>query len=334
MNPFVFRLVPADGADGKVPVAVAGQCMIDVQHLITDIGSALVSAVMRTQGVLDPVYVSKFELKMDGPSDDGMGAGPGKGSDSLVEQALSVLESTLDYLGKGAAGSWMEDTFPEPVSRRKIARDLLALADNMSGFTLMYGSPGEEKAFSRMDRDYIEGEAKAKVESMRGYVICVVVKDPSRKNRWYLVNSDRPIPVTFAGSVTPADRDTFVREGPLIAVGTVYRRPDGTVSEVRNVDNCYSFPSVKFFRIITSERDIELLVPAVATPGYDRARGMWRLTTPELGINISKPTWDECVRSYHDYFGFLWETYVLDDREFEGDEREVSDLLKSMASMV
>ena len=100
---------------------------------------------------------------------------------------------------------------------------------------------------------------------------------------------------------------------------------------LRDVSACYVFPVVKFHRILTEDRDVLLLNPVLACPGYNAAKGVWTLVNEDLGIDVSKPSWDEAVWAFHEYFMFLWETYAESDDEFEGEEKDVSDLLRSMA---
>ena len=68
-----------------------------------------------------------------------------------------------------------------------------------------------------------------------------------------------------------------------------------------------------------------------AIPGYNSKKGTWTLDCDALGISISKPSWDECVIAFHEYFVFLWETYEENDGELEGEEAEVRDFLRSLA---
>ena len=68
-----------------------------------------------------------------------------------------------------------------------------------------------------------------------------------------------------------------------------------------------------------------------ATPGYNQKKDAWTLDCEALGISVSKPSWDECVIAFHEYFTFLWETYAENDGELEGEEAEIRDFLRSMA---
>ena len=61
---------------------------------------------------------------------------------------------------------------------------------------------------------------------------------------------------------------------------------------------------------------------------------MWHLSSDIIGIDVSKPSWDECVTSYHEYFAFLWETYCESDEQYEGEELEIQEYLRSLAPVI
>ena len=151
-----------------------------------------------------------------------------------------------------------------------------------------------------------------------------------RKNRWLISNGKDSVPITFASNISSTDIPLFAEAGPLIASGTVVTDDIGEVKEVRAVVGCYSFPTVKFHRMITANRDLVLLNPVEASPGYNAKKGLWTLDCEALGISESKPSWDECVIAFHEYFMFLFETYAESDDEFDGEEKEIRDLLLSM----
>ena len=168
---------------------------------------------------------------------------------------------------------------------------------------------------------------------MGAAVIGTISKDPGKKNRWVISNGENAIPITFSSNIAPSDIPAFASAGPVIVTGTVVRDRDSRITEIRNANGCYTFPTVKFHRIVTHDRDIVLLNPVVAEPSVDR-NGNWHLSTTDLGMDISKPAWDGCVVAYHEYFAFLWETYFESDDEFEGEEREIADFLRSLAPVI
>lgn len=324
MQQFNFRVVSAEDPDAEVPVSVAGQVMMDVQSLISHTGELIVRQELRTQSSLPPWIADRFTLRMQG-----QGAGP-RMDGSLLEDALIRTCAELDRANLSA-------TVPEEVSnhieawcRAAIARDVLDLWDHTSGYVLTYGTEGDMRRFRMNSRAALEAEASADPSAMPSAIIGEVSRDPDRRGRWLISNSRDPVPIQFSDSVPEADRESFPSMGPLIATGRVVLE-DGRLVGMRDVGACYRFPVVKFHRIITEDRDLMLLNPVTACPGYNRSKGLWTLSNEDIGIDIAKPSWDEAVWAFHEYFMFLWETYAESDAEFEGEEREVSDLLRSMA---
>lgn len=330
MQSFGFRVVPSDDGDSKVPVAVAGQIMVDVQNLLTDIGENMVRMELRLQNGVPERLSRLFRLEIGGGSGGSLGADPSEAGQDLMDDALNTLCSTLDFLGKGVVGTWLQDNFPDAPARRDIATDVLTLYRHLEGRTLVYGPPGQERRFNRVDEARLAEVAGEDVGTYEGAMIGVISRDPVRKNRWNISNGPKAVPISFSSNIVASDIPSFAEAGPVIVTGTVVRGPDGGISEFRNAIGCYSFPEVKFHRVISSEGDRVLLVPVVGVPGYDAQKGVWSLRCEMLGIDERKPSWDECVASFHEYFMFLWDTYAKGDGDFEGEEKEIRDLLLSM----
>lgn len=329
MRQYGFKVVPAEG-DAAVPVAVAGQAMVDIQKLLTDIGTMLVKVELRVQGDLDPRLKAKFDLKIGGSSGSGIGSDPDKGSEDLMEESMKMLCSTLDFLGKGVVGDWFDDYFPDPYGRREVARDVLALCDHLDGFFLEYGPADAQRRFGRIDREKVAAVADRDVSKIPAVVIGVIYRDPVKVNHWHISNGSDDLEITFADNIAKNDIPEFAKAGPVIVSGSVRLDDEGRRTAVTDVSGCYTFPMVKFQRIITPQRDIPLLNPAIGTPGYDAEKGLWHLSCELLGIDESKPSWDECVLAFHDYFEFLWETYCDTEETFEGEEAEVQEYLRSL----
>lgn len=324
MQQFNFKVVSAEDADAEVPVSVAGQIMVDVQNLITHVGELLVRQELRTQDSLPAWIGDRFTLRMQGS-----GAGPRKDGD-LLEDALTRVCAELDRANLSSTVPEEVSNHVEAVCRRSIARDVLDLWDHLDGYTLTYGTEGEMRRFRMNSRRALEAEASADPASIQSAIIGVVAHDPDRRGRWLISNTAVPVPLQFDDSVPAADREAFPGLGPVIATGQVVLE-DGRMVGMRDVTACYLFPVVKFHRILTEDRDVLLLNPVLACPGYNAAKGLWTLVNEDLGIDIAKPSWDEAVWAFHEYFMFLWETYAEPDEEFEGEEKDVSDLLRSMA---
>lgn len=328
MQPFNFKVVRSDDKDSQVPVSVAGQTMVDVQQLLTDIGALMIRRELRLQNDMPDDLMHRFCLSMDLSKGRDVGAVT-EGEDTLMLDALNQLFRELDLANMPEARDAPSNHL-EALSRRKVSKDLLALSEHLEGYDLFYGSGPDLRKFRLNRRDKIEGEAEDRSRSFPGALIGIISQDPVKKHRWVISNGGSEVPISFAGNIAPSDVPLFAKSGPLIASGMVMVDDDGRVSELKSVIGCYSFPNVKFHRVISAERDIPLLNPLEATPGYDQHKGLWTLSNDDLGISVSKPSWDACVMSFHEYFVFLWETYAESDDEFEGEEQEIRELLLSM----
>lgn len=328
-QPFNFKVVPVDDENASVPVSVAGQTMVDVQNILTDVGTSMVRQELRLQNPVPKNLVKRFDLSMASTSGRDVDT-VAEGDDTLMLDALNGLIHELD-LANMAETRDPPGNHREALARRKLFSDILALADHLEGYNLMYGSGEDLKKFRLTRKDALTEVAADTSNSFSGAVIGSIRHDPVRKNRWLISNGKDCVPVTFASNISTTDIPLFAEAGPIIASGTVVMDENGEVREVRAVIGCYSFPSVRFHRIITAERDILLLNPVEAVPGYNSRKDTWTLDCESLGISVSKPSWDECVISFHEYFTFLWETYAENDGELEGEEAEIRDFLRSMA---
>lgn len=325
MQQFNFRVVNAEDEDGDVPVSVAGQIMMDVQSLISHEGELIVRQELRTQNSLPEGIGKRFVLRMEG-----QGAGSRRDG-TLLEDALFRVCAELDRANLYSATPEEVSNHVEAACRRSIARDVLALWEHLRGYVLTYGVEGGMHRFRMNASKALEAEASADLASVPSALIGVVRRDPERPRRWLLSNGRDDVPLRFLDSVPASEIDGYQSAGPLIATGKVDLDGDGELAGMREVSGCYVFPLVKFRRIITAERDLLLLNPVLACPGYNAAKGVWTLSNEDIGIDVSKPSWDEAVWAFHEYFMFLWETYVESGDEFEGEELEVSTFLKSLA---
>ena len=328
MQPFNFKVVPTDDENAHVPVSVAGQTMVDVQNLISDIGSMMIRQELRLQNAIPEELTRRFDLAMGSASGTDVGASSER-EDTLMLDALNQLMRELDIAN-------MPDTWSEPgnhreaLARRRLAKDIMALSDHLEGYDMRYGRGDDLKKFRLTRKDAVRALAEDTSVSFQGAVIGTISQDPVRRNRWLISNGKDCVPITFASNISSTDIPLFAEAGPLIASGTVVTGDEEDVKEMRAVVGCYSFPTVKFHRIITADRDIVLLNPVEASPGYNAKKGLWTLDCEALGISEAKPSWDECVIAFHEYFEFLFETYAETDDEFEGEEKEIRDLLLSM----
>jgi len=328
MRSFGFSVVPSDpGSKSGVPIAVAGQTMVDVQRLLTDIGCMLLRLSMRLQNEIPEGLIRKFDLNIGG-EDSGLSTGPSKGNDEALEGAMNILCATLDFLGTGAVGSWMVDTFEDEESRAIIAKDLVDLSDHLKGYVLEYGPEGDTRRFEGLEREKIL-EYTVRNDWISG-AVGKIQRDDVKKNHWNLTNDEYLVPLTFDRNIVASEIPTFAAAGPVIVVGNVMRNKDGHITSVEKVTGCYTIPHLKFHRIITKDGDKNLLNPLIATTAYDAGTDTWILRNDDVGILVEKPSWDECVVAFHEFALFLFETYVDTDRVFEGEEKETADFLRSL----
>ena len=328
MDSFGFKVISANPDDKKgVPISVAGQTMVDVQKLLTDIGSMLMRLEMRIQNEIPEKLKKKFDLNIGG-SGAGIGSDPSEGNEYALDKALKILCATLDFLGKGAVGSWMTDFFEDDESRATIAMDLVELNDHLDGYVLEYGNEAKTGRFSGLEREKIL--AYTNVDDKVSAAIGIVLRDEVKRNHWNLSNDQFIVPINFDKNIVPSDIPTFAKAGPVIVVGKVNRNQEGHIVSVDKINGCYTIPALKFHTIVTENSDRDLLNPISAVTGYDADTDEWTLKSDILGIDIKKPSWDEAVVAFHEYVAFLFDTYAGEGASFEGEEQEIREYLLSL----
>lgn len=264
-------------------------------RLFTEVCRNIVGGELRLQGEVPP------ELYVDvGVMDDR----------DLARDARRLTDGALDYLGGGAGGTWMDDTFPDVMGRKRIAVAVLDLATALEGRSLMHGPEGSETYFDGVDQVRIGEMAHALVRAYNGGLMGVVVKDPSRRDHWALVHGGRLVPLVFRPGTSRYDIEDYASAGPVIVTGTVVLDEGGAIAEMRAIENCYTFHMVVFLRGISEGRDLGLVAPLEAQPGYYNRTGRWMLRSPDLGIESSGGTWDECVIGFHRSFVDLWRSHA------------------------
>lgn len=323
MQPFGFNVVSGNREEGT-PIAIAGQVMVDIQNLLTDIGRCIVRSEMWLQNEIPPEIIDKFTLRIGGSSKKGLGSNVSKGSEALMEDALKVLFETLNYLGRGASAIWMQDKFNDPFERSAIARDLVALNDHLGGNILIYGPTNDQREFRGLDRDKILQFVKSGAEKWA--VIGKVSSDPRYKGHWNLVNSENPVPLSFSKRAPKNLVDRAAGSGIVSVVGFVSRNADGKVLSINNVESFIEYSEAVFYRIITPERVVPLGAPLKVKVSYSAGTGMWTMAHGDLGIDVSKPSWDECVIALHKQFVLHYESYVETEKEFTGADKEAKAL--------
>ncbi len=324
MRRLEFRVVGPDGDGGRVPPEVGDRVVGDVQRLLSDVGELMVRRELRTQSWLPEDMVSRFVMR------SGEGSGPKRGDETLLDDALALTCDELDRVALYRIHPEPSPSRIEAEGRRRIAEDVLRLADDLGGYSLYYGTGDRMRKFRMNARESLE-EMVSEGCSGPVAVIGVVAKDPVHPGRMTITNGYETVPISFREDAPREAFPSYLRLGPVVACGRVAVDSEGKMTSMTDVPECLPFPRVVFGRIITPTKDVVLLNPVVAFPGYDREKGLWTLCQEDLGIEVAKPTWDQAVVAFLDYVAFLWETYVESEGPFEGEDREVHEFLSSLA---
>ncbi|MDD4185397.1 MAG: hypothetical protein PHX75_01990 [Candidatus Methanomethylophilaceae archaeon] len=333
MSKFTVNIVPK-GDDKRIPVKLAGQIMVGMQDLLYRIGEYVMSEELKAQGPIDRGLLSKFTLYIDSAGGMGMKATSDRpetrGYGNIVDDALGLLEKTLDALGGGIGGYWMEDHYSNPFYRNAIIHIILALDECLresEGYALVYGS-GKTKEFGRPNREKLSAFAKDRGMTAEGAAIGIMqaVPSKSRKNLVNLRQGRNTVRLRFAD----LSYDGTV-PGPVEVRGILRYSNDNTIAEVSGAKRPESLERVSFHRMISVNGDVELKAPVEASVSYQG--DSWMLKNEDLGIVISKPDWDSAVQSFHDYFVFLWVHYTQGAvGDFGEEEKEVRETLMSLVA--
>ena len=335
MSGFTVNVV-SEKDDKRVPVSLAGQIMVDVQDLFRHIGEYLISRELRFQEAVPPKYYDKFTIYMDRTGgivlDASTHVPETAGYGNVTEDALKLLEVTLDTLGSGTGGYWMDDNFKDAIYRNQIVIDVVALYQDINdkpGYALMYGSGTELKRFGKVNVEKLANFISDRGLSVNGVTIGVVesVGNRSGNTRFSLNTGSGSVKLTFADPKA-AEKLT---DGPSIVAGKVNYSEEGMITSVENVYETSPLTMIKFRRMISATGDVELKVPVEANVEF--RDGKWILTNKDLGIMASKNRWDDAVTDFHDYFIFLWTEYKDKDAALlDDEEREVKDSLNALVS--
>ena len=93
MQPFSFRVVAEDESEG-IAIAVAGQTIVDIQNLLTDIGRDMIRTDLRLQNGIPDALLDKFILRTGGQSANGIGTKPADHADVLIDDAMAKAETS------------------------------------------------------------------------------------------------------------------------------------------------------------------------------------------------------------------------------------------------
>ena len=330
MRNFIVNVVPKS-ENGRIPAALAGQIMIDIQEMLSDIGEYLVRRELGIQNSLGQRILSKFTLFIDDAGSISIGTSPNGSYGTIVEDALDLMEATMDAMGSGTGGYWMEDNYADPFFRNHVIYDIVALSEHINGYpdcSFMYGSPDNLKTFGHVDVARLAAFMKDKGMAADGASLGLITATVS-KSKGQLIGFEcgtDKVKLTFRDRSIENDARALIGKGPVYVVGRLMYTDEGRLSEIRDVQNVIPAQTIRFRKLIAADADVFVNEPVVANIAYD---GSWTLTNEDLGISVTKDTWDETVQAFNDFFMFLWTEYMVEDRELNGEEAEIRDILKT-----
>lgn len=295
MAGYVLKTVVRDDLEMDAGRETSDRVMDVVDELFREICRNIVRAELRLQGEVPEGMVSRVGL-LDGGA--------------LAADSRRFMDETLDYLGGSVRGTWMSDTYPDVLGRKRIAAKVMGLVEALDGCALVHGPEDDTRAFSDIDRIWVGGMASALMRAHDGGIMGVVVKDPKRRDHWAITSGGEPIPMGFTSSVSRYDMEDFSKAGPVIATGTVVRDESGGIVELRAVENCYTFPGAVFLRGISEKGDIGLVYPLEGIPDYYARTRTWYLRNADLGLEASSDSWDGCSIEFHRRFVDLWMSHA------------------------
>lgn len=332
--------VVSENEDKRVPVEIAGKMMVDIQHLLMHVGEYLMSKELRIQGKLEPRLSNKFTLFVDSSGSISLNASSyvpeTKGYGNIVDDAVTFMERTLDALGAGTGGYWMEDNYANAIFRNQVIYDVVKLYEDLNevpGYALMYGSSDCLKKLGKVDTDKMAHFVEDRGLTANGATLGLIGEIASKSKGSILTfnTGTRDIKISFESEESRKAAEIFVDGEPVVIAGKLIYSEDEQLAKIENAGGVTPIPVIKFTRMISATGDVELKAAVEATVKH--AKNKWTLTNEDLGIEVSKPEWDTAVQQFHDYFVFLWTEYSeKKDEDLSEEEKEVKDsLLKLVA---
>lgn len=296
-----------------------------VQKLLEHIGMFIVTAEMGFQNNSPEAFRYKFNLSSE-PTER-------KGDSSVLETALVWLENTLDVASTDMIERWLSGTYTDPRYRIAIAGELAALCNVLGNNRLSYGRGKSLKEFRCVNADRLRKESETGKKNFTSTLAGVVerTKDAQGRRMYSLNTGSESYKIDLWKEFNKNDAEYFLDKGPCLISGTSVFDSDGKIVNIRNFCSVSEFPGIEFSRIITPDRDIKLLNSLTADIKFDRSARKWTLGNEILGMSVSGKEWNKVVTDFHDYFVFLWETYVEGSKEdLSEEELEIREYLLSM----
>lgn len=323
MNTLIFNVVPEGEKD--LSAEQADKIMNNVQNLLRDVGMYIVTAEMGLQGRAPEEFRSKFDLSLDPVERED--------ENSILNAALSMLENTLDVASSEIINRWLSEKYTDPLYKVAIANDLMALCDDLDGCKFSYGRRKMFKELSNTRSERFIESASANTKTTTCALAGVICRNPDAKGRnaYYLDTGENHYKITTGKDFNEKTAEKYSKTGACLLSGFAVLDENDDIIEIRDVYDVSDFPGIVFKRIITSDKDLALLNAITAEVSFNRGSGKWTLKNEILGITRSKPKWNDTVVEFHDYFMFLWETYVDGAKEeLSEEEIEIRDYLLSL----
>lgn len=323
MNTLIFNVVPE--GENNLPAEQAERIMDNVQNLLKHIGMYIVTEEMGLQGRTSDEFGSKFNLSQD-PIER-------EDENSILNAALSRLENTLDVASSEIINRWLSEKYTDPRYKVAIANELMALCENLDGCKFSYGHKRRMKDLSNARPERFKESANADTKTITCSLAGVMCRklDVKGRNAYYLDTGTHLCKITTGKDFNERTAEKYSKTDACIVYGFAILDENDDVIEIKDIYDVNDFPGIVFKRVITPNRDLALLNSITADISFDRRSRKWTLKNELLGISRSKPNWNDAVAEFHDYFMFLWETYVDDPKEGLGEEeKEIQDYLLSM----
>jgi hypothetical protein len=339
MVDFTVNVVSRNG-EKKVPVEIAGMVMIDIQELLAHVGCYLMAKELRLQGAPNSKLQERLKLYIDPSGGITLNASAEapeeKTEGGVVEEAVALMEKTLDNMGNMTGGYWMEDNFTDAVYRNDIIWDLVKLYEDINsedGYVLRYGSSAALKDFGKVDVDKLQEFIGSRGNTSLGATVGMISKIDSRAHGSVLrLNSgvqDQEVRLNFTDNKCRLAAEAAADTVPTVVAGRLKYDDNGILVSIDSAGGIAPLPSIKYMRVISSSGDVDLKSPVEAKVLY--ANGRWTLRNEALGIDASGDSWDSAVEKFHDYFVFLWTEYTEKaDASLSDEEKEVKRALLAL----
>lgn len=332
--------VVSEKEDKRIPAALAGQVMVDIQDLFTHVGEYLVAKELRLQSIVDEKFDEKFRIYMDDANGISFGASTAtpvtEGRGNIIDDAVTLMERTMDTIGNGTGSYWMEDIYTDALYRNAIIYDIVALYQDINdkkGYALMYGSGEELKRFGTVDIEKMSNFIRSKGLSYEGAMIGTIGRSASKSSKeakYTFVSNGSSVRIAFANDEERKKAEDFVNKGAVVIAGAMTFNEDGSLIGLTNAGGLRDASEMKFRRMVSVTGDVMLKEPLSVKVKFEN--GKWTLSNDDLGMISTKDTWDSAVQSFHDYFIFLWTQYA--DRGDEGLSEEELEVKKGLLSLI